>query len=100
MPRNITALDGDHVNFECVATGNPQPIMAWQKDGGRLPSDGRYSVLESGTLRIHDVREEDEGSYKCQSFNIIGLIDTTATLKINDRGMNNWSHSILKLIVL
>ncbi len=85
-PKNQTALDGETVTLECVAAGYPPPTIAWHKDGGRLPSDGRHFVLPSGTLRILFVKEENEGTYECQAINVIGVNVTKATLTVNDRG--------------
>eukprot|EP00794_Sanderia_malayensis_P004818 gene4818-5449_t len=84
-PKDQTVLDGETVALECVASGYPQPTIAWHKDGDRLPSDGRHFVLPSGTLRILFVKELDEGVYECQAINVIGVNVTNAQLTVNDR---------------
>ena len=85
-PEDHTVLDGDTASFDCKATGFPQPAIAWQKDGSRLPSDGKHVVLPSGTLRILHAREENKGLYECQAINVIGVISVQANLTVNPRG--------------
>ena len=43
---------------------------------------GRYSVSEDGTLRIRDVRYEDEGQYVCQGLNVLGSEKALATIAV------------------
>lgn len=43
MPRaELHATVGDSVVLECSAVGNPQPVIAWEKYGGKL-IPGRYT---------------------------------------------------------
>jgi hypothetical protein len=45
-----------------------------------------YQILEDGTLRIDQVRIEDEGTYTCFAGNFVGPMDTaTAYLKVIGR---------------
>uniref|UniRef100_A0A6Q2WXQ1 Neuronal cell adhesion molecule a n=1 Tax=Esox lucius TaxID=8010 RepID=A0A6Q2WXQ1_ESOLU len=52
--------------FECKVKHDPTliPIMTWLKDSGELPDDERF-VVETDSLTIRDVTEEDEGTYTC-----------------------------------
>ena len=43
---------------------------------------GRHSVSEDGTLRIRDVRYEDEGQYVCQGLNVLGSEKALATIAV------------------
>ena len=79
-------MDSESASFECKAKGHPRPAIAWQKDGRRLPSDGRHIVLPSGTLRILFARKRNEGTYTCQAINVIGVNETQATLTVRSRG--------------
>lgn len=87
-PQSRHVLDGQTAQFECKATGYPPPAIAWQKDGKRLPSDGRHVVLPSGTLRVLYVRKQNEGTYQCQAINVIGVISARANLTVRSRGKN------------
>ncbi|XP_065062497.1 peroxidasin homolog isoform X2 [Rhopilema esculentum] len=84
-PRNVHALDGETVTLECRARGYPQPAIAWNKNGDRLPSDGRHIVLPSGTLRILYVNKQNEGTYHCQAVNVIGVNSTSARVTVSNR---------------
>uniref|UniRef100_V9GWB1 Cell adhesion molecule-related/down-regulated by oncogenes n=1 Tax=Ectopleura larynx TaxID=264052 RepID=V9GWB1_9CNID len=85
QPEDMELLDGGTASFECRASGYPQPAIAWQKDGKRLPTDERHVVLPSGTLRILYVSKANEGDYECQAINVIGVISATASLTIKSR---------------
>ncbi|KAJ8416364.1 hypothetical protein AAFF_G00356520 [Aldrovandia affinis] len=52
--------------FECRVTHDPSliPTVTWLKDSGELPDDERF-VVDSDSLTINDVTEEDEGAYTC-----------------------------------
>lgn len=50
----------------------------------------RFSLLESGTLRIKDVRKDDGGIYVCVAYNIGGEKDSVpARLSIRGIGRCN-----------
>ncbi|XP_045073934.1 neuronal cell adhesion molecule-like isoform X18 [Coregonus clupeaformis] len=52
--------------FECKVKHDPTliPTMTWLKDNGELPDDERF-VVDTDSLTIKDVTEEDEGTYTC-----------------------------------
>lgn len=50
--------------LECVASGNPSPIVKWLKDGQELPLAPRLRLLHSN-LMLSDVQISDTGSYTC-----------------------------------
>ncbi|XP_030631252.1 neuronal cell adhesion molecule isoform X7 [Chanos chanos] len=54
------------VVFECKVKHDPSltPTMIWLKDNGELPDDERF-VVDSDSLTIIDVTENDEGTYTC-----------------------------------
>lgn len=81
-PFNQQGLAGTNIELSCRAIGYPPPAITWQKNGQRLPSDGRYVILPSGQLRISRARVEDEGQYECSAFNVIGVVSTTSNLTI------------------
>ena len=53
----------DNLTLNCNATGDPQPVVSWKKQGGQLPV--RRSQLINGTLVIRDIKNEDSGNYIC-----------------------------------
>lgn len=47
-------------------------------------TEGRYNILEDGTLMIEDARDTDEGSYECIARNTAGEVKTEAVeLRMN-----------------
>ncbi|XP_036432696.1 neuronal cell adhesion molecule a isoform X2 [Colossoma macropomum] len=57
---------GSKAVFECKVKHDLTliPTMTWLKDNGELPDDERF-VVDSDSLTINDVTQEDEGTYTC-----------------------------------
>ncbi|XP_071200225.1 neuronal cell adhesion molecule-like isoform X14 [Salvelinus alpinus] len=55
-----------NVVFECKVKHDPSliPTMTWVKDNGELPDDERF-LVDSDSLTITDVTEDDAGTYTC-----------------------------------
>ncbi|XP_077587554.1 peroxidasin [Stigmatopora nigra] len=84
-PEDQSILEGHAVDFQCEATGYPQPVIDWTRGGNPLPADRRYSVSSSGTLRITRAEVQDEGQYECQAANPVGTIRAAVQLNIQQR---------------
>ena len=79
----ITALNcRTAVRLNCSATGDPQPIISWRKQGGQLPV-GRSRQI-NGALVITNLQQSDAGNYICTatSISVFGDIETVSTLEI------------------
>lgn len=74
------------MDFPCVASGYPTPLIIWTRGGSPLPSDRRHVILASGTLRITRVAAHDEGQYECEAVSTVGTVRTTVQLSIEQRG--------------
>ncbi|XP_064632162.1 uncharacterized protein LOC135490709 isoform X1 [Lineus longissimus] len=62
-PRDHKVKDGGAVSFVCQASGSPVPDIEWLKNGKRVPTRGRYKVLDmpfGSVLRIEPVEVEFE----------------------------------------
>ncbi|XP_017715767.1 PREDICTED: peroxidasin homolog [Rhinopithecus bieti] len=84
-PQDRVVIEGQTVDFQCEAKGNPPPVIAWTKGGSQLSVDRRHLVLSSGTLRISGVALHDQGQYECQAVNIIGSQKVVAHLTVQPR---------------
>nr|XP_015827628.2 hemicentin-1 [Nothobranchius furzeri] len=73
VPRvDYTAVIGQPVSLECVADGQPQPEVSWQKER-RLVVDGAHiRVFSNGTLAILSTQRSDAGLYTCTAKNLAG----------------------------
>lgn len=61
-------IEGEGLDLPCEVTGDPKPVVTWTRENGLLP-EGRSRILLDNTLRIEDVRPEDQGRYMCRAQN-------------------------------
>ncbi|XP_049843588.1 basement membrane-specific heparan sulfate proteoglycan core protein isoform X30 [Schistocerca gregaria] len=81
-PQYLTVNEGDSAEFECSASGIPQPDIRWTPDEGRQLSPQVY--YSGGVLRIPSVRKSDEGRYTCSASNPAGEDRRTVYLYVSD----------------
>ena len=62
-PMSIFAVLGDTLTLNCSATGDPQPVISWRKQGSHLPV-GRNQQI-NGAFVIRDISKNDTGYYIC-----------------------------------
>ncbi|XP_043932256.1 immunoglobulin superfamily DCC subclass member 3-like [Protopterus annectens] len=64
-PENLTLTVHQTAILECIATGNPRPIVSWSRlDGRPIGVDG-IQVLGTGNLMISDLSVQHSGVYVC-----------------------------------
>ncbi|RLW03691.1 hypothetical protein DV515_00006313 [Chloebia gouldiae] len=66
-PQNITASLHQTVILECVATGNPKPIISWSRLDHKSIDVFNTRVLGNGNLMISDVKVQHAGVYVCRA---------------------------------
>ena len=59
----VFASTGSSLTLQCSATGDPQPVITWRRQGAQLPV-GRSHVSKEA-LVINSVKLEDAGNYTC-----------------------------------
>ena len=64
-PSKIVSMLSSTVRLNCSATGDPQPIISWRKQGGQLPV-GRSQQI-NGTLLLTNLQQSDAGNYICSA---------------------------------
>ncbi|KAK2570960.1 Hemicentin-1 [Acropora cervicornis] len=62
-PAKIVESIGVNMTLNCSASGDPQPVISWKRQGSQLPV-GRSQQID-GDLVIRDVQKEDSGNYIC-----------------------------------
>ncbi|RWS25695.1 inactive tyrosine-protein kinase 7-like protein, partial [Leptotrombidium deliense] len=82
-PVPLRVPEGDNVTLDCVAEGDPKPIIHWDKNN--LPNgftSSRYIFHSNGTLFITDAQLDDAGKYGCTAGNSGGFKRTEVTLEV------------------
>ncbi|XP_068603078.1 immunoglobulin superfamily DCC subclass member 3 [Brachionichthys hirsutus] len=64
-PQNLTITVHQTAILECIATGNPKPIVSWSRLDGRSIGVEGVQVLGTGNLMISDVSLQHSGIYVC-----------------------------------
>ncbi|XP_037835047.1 roundabout homolog 3 isoform X2 [Kryptolebias marmoratus] len=82
QPVNQVVLADDTVEFICEVHGDPVPTVRWRREEGELPR-GRFEIRSDNSLRLTQVRAEDEGSYTCVSENSVGKAEASGTLHVH-----------------
>ncbi|XP_077401588.1 neuronal cell adhesion molecule a isoform X9 [Vanacampus margaritifer] len=72
--------------FECKVKHDPSlvPTMTWLKNNGELPDDERFEV-DTDSLVIKDVTDEDEGTYTCIMNTTLDRDFASATLTVVEK---------------
>ncbi|XP_039633633.1 roundabout homolog 3 isoform X4 [Perca fluviatilis] len=82
QPVNQVVLADDTVDFFCEVHGDPTPTVRWRREEGELPR-GRFEIRSDNSLRLTQVRGEDEGAYTCVSENSVGKAEASGTLQVH-----------------
>jgi hypothetical protein len=73
VPREeYTAVLGQPVSLECLADGQPQPEVSWQRERRPLTEGAHIQLFANGTLRIAATQRSDAGLYTCSAKNLAG----------------------------
>jgi len=73
-PVNQTVREGDKTTFHCTATGNPTPVITWQKDA---------KTVGSGETLTLTAKRNHSGHYLCSAENGLGVtINASADLDV------------------
>ncbi|KAG7477137.1 hypothetical protein MATL_G00090940 [Megalops atlanticus] len=70
---SVSAHLGDTALLRCEVTGEPMPVVHWQKNREDLPAaltpESRVVVLPSGSLQVSRVQPPDSATYRCLAEN-------------------------------
>lgn len=81
-PADVVMLEGESVDLRCVVAGDPPPALYWRRQNARMPV-GRVDILADKTLRIEQLRPEDQGVYVCEADNAVGSVSASATVTVH-----------------
>ena len=72
------------MRLNCSATGDPEPIMSWRKQGGQLPV-GRSQQI-NGALVITNLQQSDAENYICTATSAsVFNVEAVTSLEIRGR---------------
>ena len=82
---SIFAPSGSALTLNCSATGDPQPVISWRKQGGHLPV-GRNQQI-NGALVIRDITKNDAGYYICAATSAgVFNVETMTCVQVPPKG--------------
>lgn len=73
------------VELQCNVEGMPEPSINWYKNDELITvsDDERIMLLElNSTLYIKYAKAEDEGVYKCEVSNRLGVVSESVNLRL------------------
>uniref|UniRef100_A0A3Q2EBP6 DCC netrin 1 receptor n=1 Tax=Cyprinodon variegatus TaxID=28743 RepID=A0A3Q2EBP6_CYPVA len=70
---SVSSFIGDTALLRCEVSGDPTPVIRWQKNRDDLPlnfqPESRLAVLPSGSLQVSRVQPPDSATYRCLADN-------------------------------
>ena len=80
-PVTLTVNEGGAASFQCSASGNPEPVVVWNKQNSQLKIS--QSAVSGGNLLLKHVTGSDTGLYQCSATNILGDSRKVVLLTVN-----------------
>ena len=85
---------GNTVTFVCVASGNPNPSISWNRGDSVLSNDSRVTIYEDlvtenamtfvqSILELCSAEQADAGQYSCIAENTLGNDTASFMLTVN-----------------
>ncbi|XP_075981850.1 hemicentin-2-like [Anticarsia gemmatalis] len=72
------------LQIQCIATGNPKPLISWKKDDLDIAYGSEWYGVEDGTLIIRNIDEKSQGVYECTALNDVGVDYVSYNVILND----------------
>ena len=66
-PQNVSVSLHQNAVLECMATGNPRPIISWSRADSKSIDVYNTKVLGNGNLIISDIKPQHGGVYLCRA---------------------------------
>uniref|UniRef100_F6QD70 Hemicentin 2 n=1 Tax=Ornithorhynchus anatinus TaxID=9258 RepID=F6QD70_ORNAN len=78
---------GHSALLDCVAHGDPAPVIRWIKDGLPVWGSANRRQLRNGSLAISRTVSDDAGRYQCVAENEVGVVERVITLTLQSAPM-------------
>ncbi|XP_078379220.1 uncharacterized protein LOC144662310 isoform X2 [Oculina patagonica] len=82
-PPTLTVNENEAASFQCSASGNPQPVLAWSRNDSVIHQS--TAVISAGKITWRVATGKDSGLYQCTARNILGEARGFARLTVNVR---------------
>ncbi|XP_052084302.1 protogenin-like isoform X2 [Mytilus californianus] len=82
ISKEINATIKHSVILECLAKGNPTPVVTWMKDGNQTSDDIFNTIYDKSNIKFIEVDKIDAGTYQCVASSP-GFPDAVAETKLN-----------------
>jgi hypothetical protein len=81
----VIVPEGDIATLAIRVSGNPTPDVYWRKGRHTVPTgEGKFRLVDGGSLQIVGVSREDEGTYDCYADNGLGVpVSAAVTLSVD-----------------
>ena len=84
-PARVFVAPGENLRLTCSATGDPQPVISWKRQGAQLPVGTSLQI--NGLLEITDIKTNDRGNYICVATSA-GVLDVETVTYVDVRKGN------------
>lgn len=91
-PQNISVSLHQNAILECMATGNPRPIISWSRADSKSIDVYNTKVLGNGNLIIMDIKPRHGGVYVCRATTPGTRNYTVASANITVLGKTGFFH--------
>ena len=78
----VVTAPGETLTLNCSATGDPQPVISWKRQGAQLPVGTSLQI--NGGLEIRDIKTHDRGNYICVATSA-GVLDVETVTYVDVR---------------
>lgn len=88
--KSLKVTEGEQVQFDVRASGNPEPKIEWFRGTQTISNEGRFTVKsgegdEQYSLIIADTTTDDAGTYKCVASNTEGKATCRGELEVGEK---------------
>ena len=83
-PKSMSVVAGDDVLIECQASGDPHPDIVWTREDKDIDIS-KIKIIHGKGLRLDNIHPSDEGTYICTAKNIVGVVSSSAKIKVLER---------------
>ncbi|CAG2225792.1 unnamed protein product [Mytilus edulis] len=82
ISKEVNATIKHSVTLECLADGNPSPVVTWMKDGNQTSDDNFNTMFDRSNIKLIKVDKNDAGTYQCVASSP-GFPDAVAETELN-----------------